>query len=366
MSGNPISGSQASTPQVAMPQAAAPQVAAPQAAASQAISSGSGAPAQARATQSPVSRKKLCALKGVFAGDYSGVRGTFLILMDLDSQSQHRLHVIIASEKGEFRFQIKQEWKAFEDAIIRAKLQGMVAHQLSMEIQSYVSRMMSEDAGISISENIKTGHPEEIRRVLIEIFSRAIADADILMEVEVEHVEEVVEDTSQQAAAPVEEQPAGETQKFVMQEVVLRVEPILSPVLGIAAKELKPGMNIIVEIKEQSSLKQNISKLLSVRGSGEKPTAVGTVVDVSPGVHDRITIRVNLAPNVVGITNIFGDLRVKVPEVQAARAISAISSGAADGPREPMALSTPAFILATLGIFTIMLILAYLIFGGVV
>lgn len=313
----------------------------------------------------PPSKKKLTAVKGVFAGDYSGVRGTFLVMMDMDQQSLHRLHVVVASDKGEFRFQIKQDWKGFEDSIIRAKLQGYVAHQLSMEVQSYVKRMLTEEAGVSICENIRTGHPDEIRRVLVEVLSRAIADSDILMEIDVEDVAEAVPAEPAQAAS--EEAPVaaseGEAIKALQQEVVLRVEPLLSPVYGVAAKELKPGMHIIVEIKEQSTLKQNVSKLLAVRGSGEKPTAIGTVIDIAPGVHDRMTIRVSLAPNVVGITNIFGDLRLKVPEAQAARAFAALQHEQVIQATTPMAISTPAFVLATLGIFTIMMILAYLIFG---
>lgn len=302
--------------------------------------------------------RNLCAVKAVFQGDYNGARGCFLLLMDLDENRVDRLHAIIATDPNDFRFQPRQEWKSFEDEIIRAKLGGNVAQQMGMEVQSYMKKIIKDDLAAEVASAIRHRNPEDVKRMMTDVISKAIADAQVLIDLSLEAVEEEIPVEPEKKPDEIEEaSPAP----VVTKDVTLKVEPILAPVQGVPAKLLKPGMQVVLEMKEHSTLKQNVSKLLTTRVAGsDRGTLVGTVLEVLPGAEHRVLIRFELAPNVIGLSKLFGDLKVLVQG--RAAAIRAIRKTTPSADLDPGGITTRTFVMAVIAIFTIMAILTYLIF----
>lgn len=323
--------------------------------------------------------RRLYAIKGMFSGDYSGVRGAFLLLLDLEAQRLDRIHAIIANDKTEYRFQTSKDWKSFEDGLISAKLHGQVIAEMSRDVQAYVKRVIQDEVMPSLVEAIVGNAPGDVRRIMAEVVSKAVADANVLMETSIELVDlaDIVDDpsvvvstaavTEEVAPTPEGGQPAEAP--LAVQQIKIRVDPILSPVNGIAMKNITPGMTMVVEVKDAGAAQSRLAKIMAIKraGSGDRKLFEGKVLDVAKAEYNRISITMLLAPDVIGQTNISGELRVKVSDasLQLAQVRDAGANPVvSDGQLPPV--STNIFLWAALGIFTIMLILAYLIFGGII
>lgn len=314
----------------------------------------------------PSARTRRCfALKAVFTGEFNGARGALLVILDAESGRLDRVMVIIASDSSEFRFPVQQDWKTFEGSLISAKLQGLIVHQMSMDVQTYLKKALMDDPGFALYDALKAGVLSDARKILADIVSKAIADADVLIELASEIFEtvETPPDDATAAAAPAETEQPSAAHAPSQAEMKLRVEPILAPISGVAAKDVQPGMNIYVEIRDSSAVKQNVARLLTTKSGGaDKGVVVGKVLDVASTEFDRVSITCLLAPNVIGVCNLSGALQIK------ASGVASPSAGIfSSGPSSPGSEISPnVFLYAAIAVFTFMLVLAYLVFGGVI
>lgn len=316
----------------------------------------------------PAHARRLAAIKAVFNGEYSGARGALLIVIDLDAERLERLYVAIAAESDETRYNVAQNWKDFEALVINAKLQGHIAHQTTGEVTGYLRRVLSEEFTGIVCEALRQESPADVRRIIVDLVSRAIADTQILMEFGVEKFEELVAPAAAAAPAESESDATAVTGAAATKEVRLRVDPILSPVTGIPAKGVKPGMRLRVQARDVATLKQHIIKTLSLQVGGiEKGLLTGQVISLAPAEHDRVSIELHLAPNVVGVANISGELRIQTMD-PSTRLVAppAADLSAAAGSAAAAGISSRAFLWASIAIVTFLVLLAYLLFGGII
>lgn len=320
------------------------------------------APAYAAATQPT---RRLYAVKAVFTGEYNGARGALLVVVDAQTEKLDRVTVIIANDTSEFRFPVHQEWRGFEGALISAKLQGQIVHQMSLDVQTYLKRALQEDAGLLLLDALKGGLTVDVRKVLSDIISKAIADAEVLMETNVETFDSVEQnaDETTAVAPPTEGATAEAAPPAPAPGIRIKCEPILSPVSGLAAKDVLPGMTIFVEIKDTDAVKQNVARLLTNRAGGaDKGRILARVTEVSAIEFDRILITCMLAPSVMGVCSVSGALLLKVPS----ETMNFSAAKASRGPLTVTSIPANVFLYAAIAVFTFMLVLAYLIFGGVI
>ena len=329
-------------------------------------STGERVPAEIAALTGP---RLFMAFKGVFSGEYTGARGACLIIADVKAIKADRLYVIISGEGDEFKYQTTQDWKSFESSLISTKLQGSIAHQTTIDVQAYMKKVLQDDLLLSLIEAAWHSQVNDVRRIVADIISRAIADSQVLLQIEVETFEEsggtgavLMQD---QGASVSEQQKASATDQQAQTTARLKVDPILSPVQGVAAKNLLPGMVLSVEVRDPSTIKQNVAKLLTLKpGIGGKNNILDArVVSIHPAEYDRVTILSQLGQNIQGISVISGELRVKVSET--AKKFYEVFTEKPSTPPGPV-LSSMAFFWSAILIIGIMLILAYLVFGGII
>ncbi len=319
--------------------------------------------------------RRLVAVKAVFSGDYSGSRGAFLLVLDPVLMKLDRVHAIVANDKTEDRFRITNDWRTIEDALVSAKLHGQAIVELSRDVQNYIRKAVQDEVMEPLAEAVVNNQNNDVRRILGDVVSKAIADANVLIQVAMEAV--VLEEAPAAAAtvaAPEGMEPAQAPSLVgapTAPTTRIRVDPILSPVSGIAAKNVLPGMTMVVEAKDLGASRTAVAKIMALKmpGATGKTQFEGKVLDVSPGDYDRITITMALSPDVIGFTNISGELRVKVSDasIRLAEAKGGSSPGARGldgGPLPPV--STNLFLWAAFGILAIMALLAYLVFGGII
>jgi len=308
--------------------------------------------------------RNLCAVKGVFTGEYNGARGCFLIVMDVDKNVTDRILALIVTDQTDFKFKVTQEWRSLQDAIVAAKLQGKAAHQMSTEVQTYIEKVIRDDRAAEICTAIRNRSVDEIRRAMIDVISKAIAEAQVLMEISLEPVTEELPTESDVVADDVPEENVAASEHATVKDVVLKVSPILSPVHGMPARLLKPGQVLMVGVKEQTALKAHVVRFLSLKNTGaDRGTIQGTVKEIEPIEDERVKITLDLSTNIIGTAKILGELKVKVSAQQRTWTgkVVEVSHDQSRG------ITTSTFAIGTILIFTIMAILAYLIFvGGII
>lgn len=316
----------------------------------------------------------LVAVKGQFASDFGGVRGVFLFVMDVVRLKTSRLYVIVrAGDRPDMKFDLRHSWKSLESDIVKAKLSGGIAQQMSLDVQAYLKRVLAEDIRDEMAMLLQNDNLNEARRIFEEIFSRALGEGSVHVDLAAERtaVAEVPE-MQTQPPAPAEApgaaeaaQPAEAAQKPAEPTGVrVKVEPVLSPVHGVPARTLTVGTIILVKIKEDSAIMKNLQALLAPRNRDvDEPGAVRAgVVSITPGEYERLSLLVELAKNVTGICGVPPELKIKtaveglaVPRPAAAAATPA----AAAGPTLP----TNYFLIAAIVMFLIFAVIAYFVFG---
>lgn len=319
----------------------------------------------------PATRRQV-AIKAVFSGDYSGSRGALLVVLDPHQLKLDRVHVIVANEKTDDRFRVNGDWKALEDALVSAKLHGQAIVELSRDVQNYIRKAVQDDVMEPLAEALRLEQVPDVRRIMVDVVSKAIADANVLMQIGIEPVviEEPVDQAATVAAEPAASSTASEPVAAAPAQLLrVRIDPILSPVSGIAAKNVTPGMSMIVEVKDAGAAKTALARALELRmpGSAGRGQFEAKVVEVKPADYDRVSITVTLGSDIIGTTNISGELRVKVSDASAKLASVRSDAGARGLPGGPLPpVPTNIFLWAALGILAIMAVLAYLVFGGII
>ncbi|RMH58461.1 MAG: hypothetical protein D6679_04505 [Candidatus Hydrogenedentota bacterium] len=311
--------------------------------------------------------RHMCAVKGAFAGDFTEVRGAFIAIFDMDREMVERVFVAVVGDSTDLRMRVDQGWKELEDAIVSAKLSGLTANQMTSDVQKYLRQMLRDDFGTEVIEGIKTDHEADVRRILMEILSRAIADSRVLLQIDVERFEQVEgeeedrgEEREGDEAKDTDAVPGAEAVKPMDRLLTIKVDPILAPVTGTPAKDLSPGTTILVYPRETSTVRKNAMKLLAARqGRKEGEALEGRVLSVTPAEFDRVTIRMSMGESLQGLANISGELRVKTAE-------ATVSQGFlwSDEPAVGGGITTKHFVLAALAILLIMAVMAYFVFGG--
>ncbi len=312
-------------------------------------------------------QRVLTAVKGVFSGEYTGARGAMLVIVEPRLSRVDRIYAIVAGDGDEFRYQPGQEWKSFESQLINSKLQGSIAHQMTIDVQAYIKKVLQDDLLGAFCDAIQQNQAGDVRKILSDILSRAIADSQVLMQIDMEKIVEAAPE-GMAAAAPAAAAPASSPEAapaaVPAETVRIRVEPVLSPVQGVPANRLTPGMTIMVEVRDPSTIKQNVAKMLSTKTGAMKGGPIeARVMEVTPSEYERVQIVTQLAQQLMGISHISGELRVKVSD--ASLKFHEVLSGAPSRLSGP-AISSRVFFWSSVAIVLFMFLLAWLVFGGVI
>lgn len=313
-----------------------------------------GVPAAAK------SPSKLFAVKGTFSGDYSGARGAFLVVMDVTLARVHHLFVVLAGERGDLKVKPSDPWKSVESTLINAKLSGGIAHQMSADVQEYMRSTLKGEICPHICNALQDGNTGEIKRTFEEIISKSIAETTPRLSIAVEPVASADAPEPEPEAKPVEaapEEAAPAPQTATVASVMrVRVDPVLSPVQGVPAKELKMGTLIAVKIREIKLLSRSITRLVPVPGDHTDGQFMGTVVGVEPGEYERINVHVELAAGIQGIATCSGELRIKCIKTGGGGGLSSVAGAGG------VNITTGLFILTAIVIFGVLIAMAYWIF----
>jgi hypothetical protein len=128
--------------------------------------------------------------------------------------------------------------------------------------------------------------------------------------------------------------------------MVVKIDPILSPVAGTAVGDLKPGEKILTKIVESEDAARIVGQIvLQGGGAAEVPGAVvAEVLAVEATETDRVRLRVRLMQGVEGVVPVSPEIKVRT--TQEAAAISLPAPGALETFQEPTVGPNPAFLFA--------------------
>lgn len=269
-------------------------------------------------------RGELVAVKGRFRGDGSGLTGLFFAVADPAAHRIERFTSVVANEGNLLRTDIHQSWRSFEETLYTARFSGGVAQNLSREVQTYMLTHLGGSEADDLYEALLAGRNAPAQEVLSTLFGRVLGDGNVLVDLAVEKVrpEEVApaapprreggaeaEAPEAPAAAPVAA-PAAEVAHAAPQEIVIKVEPLLSPLRGVAVSNLKPGHEILVRPVETGEMGRHIIRL-TAQGLGVPENQIPVVVlSVEPAEFGRMRLRTQFGPGIVGISMISPELKV--------------------------------------------------------
>jgi hypothetical protein len=299
------------------------------------------------AEETVAGRGDLVAAKVRFRGEGTGLAGLLFLVADPAVRRIDRLSAIVSHGGGIVRTDLQQAWRSFEEVLHTARFSGGVAQNLSREVQTYMLTHLSGREGEEIHEALLAGRLGPAREILADLLGRVLGDGSVGVEAATERIrpEDLFADEplpeasgggpaapeaatdgppgrAEEAAAPAPEPPQP--------EIVIKVEPLLSPLRGVAASKLQPGQRILVRPVETSELGRHVVRL-TAQGLGvpenQIPVAVLSVQSIE---FERVKIRTAFGPGIVGVSIISPELRVATAAGETAIPVPAVAAGAGD------------------------------------
>lgn len=296
-------------------------------------------------------RGDLFAVKGRFRGEGTGLQGLVFAIADAGDRRIDRFTAIVANEGGLVRTDLHQSWRSFEEVLYTARFAGGIAQNLSREVQTYMISHLASDGADDFFDSLGAGRFGLAQEVVANLLGKVLGDGQVTVELAGERVtrEEIsVPETPVPAPAPASEAaptaPGGEAAAApaaAPQEVLIKVEPMLSPLRGMAASKLVPGQQIFVRSVETSEIGRHIARL-TAQGLGVQENQIPvTVLSVQTAEYDRIRLRTSFGPGIVGISVISPELKVALVGADAAhpRGVAVAADSGLDDSNWPVVIA---------------------------
>jgi len=311
------------------------------------------------------------AVKCSFKGEFSGYQGLLFLLGDFSERNFDRSYLLIASDPGIMGTRTDMGWQVFESAMLDAKLQGKVAPNLTSDFERKLREKLSSETGQELLRILERGDDAGFQETFLYEIGRMIGDSEVALQAHIERLsrEDVHPPTEQrEEASPAssrgEESVGGENYAPAAPQVstaamVVKIDPILSPVTGVAVADLKPGDRILTKIVESTDAARILGQIiLQGGGAADIPGAVvAEVIAVEESDTERMRLRVHLMPGVEGIVPVAKEIKIRRTQDAAVGAPMA-APAPLDSFHEPLVGPNPAILFAGFAGSLFLLILA--------
>lgn len=298
------------------------------------------------------------AVKGSFKGEFSGYQGLIFLLGDLAERSFDRVYLLIASDPGVMSLRNDTGWHAFEAAMLDAKLQGRVAPNLTNDFERKFREKMAAETGQELLRVLERGDDAGFQETFLYEIGRMIGDSEVALQITIERLsKEDVHPTavetppvpsaaddgtaagtaaSSSSSAPAVSAPAT---------VIVKIDPILSPVTGVAVGDLKAGDRILTKIVDSTDAARILGQIvMQGGGAAEVPGAVvAEVLAVEESDTERVRLRVHLMPGFEGVVPVAREIKIRVTSEIAVGA-PMIAPAPIEEFHEPVPGPNPAFL----------------------
>jgi len=272
--------------------------------------------------------KDIFALKMKFITQITGFYGVLFFSYDEKKREIKRFVAVITDEKEVGRIDIEKHWPQLEEELYdytrTNKIDGLKVDQMK-------KRMTGDEFIAKIAHVLKVGRPVKsdlLTNVLVDELYNIFTDTNIAVKFDIEMTDAFELNKGKEQAqigdvrgedlnpdevdSEIEEQ--NRARRPDQSLVVLRVEPVLSPVSGVSIQDLEFGDEIQVRITDERDIAEYLSELLGAKVDSIRVpifTRIIEVKELETGDHGVFT---QFGPGILGMFKVPEDVRIATRE----------------------------------------------------
>jgi len=270
--------------------------------------------------------KDIFILKAKFITQLTGYYGAFFFSYDEKEKAIKRILTVISDDKEIGRIDIEKNWKAFESELCNYAKTKKVD---GVKIDQFNKRINARDFKEKISNVLKNGkkvNNEALNNILIDELYNNFMDTNIALkyDIEMENVFEVnkaqnVEGIDYEGNAietedidkELENRRAKKKDKSL---IVLKVDPVLSPVNGVSINGLEFGDRIQVRITDERDIADYLAELLGGKVGSIRIPIFTKIVEIKHLESDNIVVLTHFGPGIMGMFKVLSDVKLVTDE----------------------------------------------------
>ena len=306
--------------------------------------------------------KDIFAIKAKFITQITGYYGALFFCYDEKEKKIKRVMAIIGDDKEIGKIDLSQEWQRFEEKLYQYAREKKVD---AAKIEQLKKLVNSREFVERLSEIIKvnrTVNNEALSNMLLDELYNIFADTNIALKFEIDMTDAFALNKSLNDTDFIlgDENKSGneegelENQKVKRKNqslVVLKVDPVLSPVRGIPIKDLEFGDEIQVRITDERDIADYLATLLGGKVDSIRIPIYTKIIEVKELEGDNVGVIVQFGPGIMGMFKIPSDAKVVTRTVAEEEPESVVEKGKRD--------ISPLIIIG--GIFVVIVIFVLLI-----
>ncbi|MFW6138048.1 MAG: hypothetical protein ACOC7U_02630 [Spirochaetota bacterium] len=266
--------------------------------------------------------KDIFALKFKFITQITGYYGVVFFCYDKRENRIKRLMAVVTDEKEIGKMDIKKDWHQLEQELYQYARNRRVD---GLKIENLKDRINQREFVSKLSGIFKIGkqvNHDQLNNLLVDELYNIFTDTNIAVKFDVQMTDAFElnkalpgEEAEQHTEQDQEEKPSSESSPLEKDRreqtlIVLRTEPVLSPVSGVEIGELEFGDEIQVRITDEREIGDYLAQLLGAKVDNLKVPIFTRIVEVKPLEGDSVGVITQFGPGIMGMFKISSDARV--------------------------------------------------------
>jgi len=266
--------------------------------------------------------KDIFALKVKFITQITGYYGAFFFCFDSKEKALKRFISVVTDETEIGKINISIPWRDFEEELYdyarNKKVDGLKIEQLKY-------RFLEKEFPFTLSKILKSEKPlnrEALNNIIVDELYNVFADTNIAVKFDIEMTDafelnkgqgDVILEEGKELSPDELEKEQAEKIKDTIEDrslVVLKVDPVLSPVSGRAIREFEFGDEIQVRITDERDIADYLAELLGGKVDSIRIPVFTKIIEVRPLEGGDVGVLTQFGPGIMGMFKVPEDVKV--------------------------------------------------------
>lgn len=270
--------------------------------------------------------KDIFILKGKFIGQTKKFYGTFLLIYNARTKAFHIQDIVVTErDKSAIEFDFSKSWREYHEAVQKYARANVLDSDRCEKFLTMIAAPKAQHYFETRLLSRKEMNEDDVRTFLTNILINTLGDVNVAVKLKIEKTDifELNKNTkNSDEPANGETEPEREnktTAKVSEREImILKIEPDISPVGGVAISDLEKGDFIGVRVIDDRPVARYISNLLSAKNPvTQEPLLVYAFLkDIEKREHG-VFLTVEFGPGIYGQCYFGEDVKVTVQKQNA-------------------------------------------------
>jgi len=265
--------------------------------------------------------KDIFALKVKFITQITGYYGAFFFCFDSKEKDLKRFIAVVTDETEIGKINVSIPWRDFEEELYDYARNKKVE---SLKIEQLKQRFLEKEFFTRFSKVLKPEKPvnrESLNNIIIDELYNVFADTNIAVKFNVEMTDafelnkgqgESILEERELSPEQVEKEQAEKKKESIKDHslVVLKVDPVLSPVSGREIREFEFGDEIQVRITDERDIADYLAELLGAKVDSIRIPIFTKIIEVKPLEGGNVGVLTQFGPGIMGMFKVPEDVKV--------------------------------------------------------